>query len=219
MTFIVFEGGDGVGKSTQINLLSQALRNSQKQIVCTREPGGTPFAEKIRSLFKDISEDSPFPLTEMHLICAARAQHMERVIHPALDKKQIILCDRFLDSTYVYQHILGKIPKETIDSAHRYILNSIIPDLTFVLHCPWQIAHERRSVDVYRQSDRLDSLDKNAHLIINKAYEAIYENNFSYPCGKSPKRIYIDASREPNQVFKNITHYINKELGIYYDYN
>ncbi len=215
MTFIVFEGGDGVGKSTQINLLSQALVNTKLPFVCTREPGGTPLAEKIREIFKNIDEDSPLPLTEMHLISAARSQHVEKVIRPALSQNRIVVCDRFLDSTYVYQSILGKLSKEIIDSSHKYILKGLLPDVIFILYCPWDIAQSRRNTEEKRKVDRLDSLATSAHQTISKAYETIVKQNYTYPCGHTPKRIYVDASHSPSVVFDQISLILKKELDIH----
>lgn len=212
--FIVFEGGEGVGKTTQIELVHKALKNKNLPSVKTREPGGTPLAEKIRNLFKEKNSDDPTPLAELYLVCAARAQHVEKVIRPNLQENKIILCDRFLDSTYVYQHILGNISKEIIDSATHSILQGLIPHITLVFHCDKKIASNRVHKEETRQLDRLDSYNENIQNIILNGYKKIIENQFSYPCANIPKRIAIDASGSIENVFAQIKNALKQHLSI-----
>lgn len=212
--FIVFEGGEGVGKSTQIELIYNALRNKNLPCLKTREPGGTPFAEKIRNLFKEKSNDSPTTLTELYLICAARAQHIEKVVRPGLAENKIILCDRFLDSTYVYQHFLGKIPKETIDGPTSTILRGLIPNLTFIFNCDKNISEIRRKEEKNRHLDRLDSLDIDSHKKILEGYKKLFHDELAYPCGKIPKRINIEASLSIEEVFSQIKNSLKNSLNI-----
>ena len=211
---IIFEGGEGVGKSTQINLLNKALLDNKLPIVKTREPGGTPFAEKIRTLFKEKTDDSPTSLTELYLICAARAQHLEKFITPMLSLKKIILCDRFLDSTYVYQHILGGVPKQLIDNFTHPILQGLLPDLTFIFHCDKNIALNRIKSEENRSCDRLDSYDVHMHKTILNGYKKIFDDCLPYPCGKVPKRVLIDASVSVDAVFTQIKSAFHKYLGV-----
>ena len=196
MAFIVFEGGEGAGKTTQLELLHKALKKQGKICLITREPGGTPFAEQIRSLFKQVdpSIESPLPLTELLLVSASRAQHVAKVIQPKLNEKKIILCDRFLDSTYVYQSILGRIPKQTIDKISHIFLENLVPDLTFIFAADLDIALQRIAKEKKRTLDRMDSQEKEIHQVIKEGYAKIYQEQYSYPNGKIPNRVLIDAN-------------------------
>lgn len=201
--FIVFEGSEGVGKTTQLELLFSTFVQQGISCIKTREPGGTPFAEDIRSLFKQLNShgDAPLPMTELYLVSAARAQHVEKVILPALAQKKVVLCDRFLDSTYVYQCYLGKIKKEVIDAVSKFILGDLMPDVTFIFTCSEDIARERISKQGSRGADRLDSYDVQTHKNLMMGYQEIFEKNYSYPNGKNPKRILIDASKSKEEIF------------------
>jgi dTMP kinase len=212
--FIVFEGGEGVGKTTQIQLIEDAIKKKKLSYLKTREPGGTPLAEKIRMLFKEKNDDSPYPLTELYLICAARAQHVEKVIKPNLNKNQIILCDRFLDSTYVYQHILGQLPKDLIDTPTQHILNGIIPDLTFIFHCSQAEIKNRIVNDHLRNEDRIDSLSESFHEKILMGYKKVFDEMLPYPCNKVPKRILINANQSIESVFNQIKHELKNNLSL-----
>lgn len=214
--FIVFEGGEGVGKTTQLELLFSTFIQQGISCIKTREPGGTPFAENIRSLFKQISlnEDSPIPMTELYLICAARAQHLEKVVLPALKEKKIVLCDRFLDSTYVYQCCLGQVQKEIVDQVSHFILKDLMPDLTFVFTCDEKTANERIAKQHHRSLDRLDSYESEIHNKIRLGYQEIVTQNYVYPNGKVPKRILIDANKSKEDIFDEIRKSISKEFHI-----
>ncbi|MES2614985.1 MAG: dTMP kinase [Bdellovibrionota bacterium] len=214
IVFIVFEGGEGVGKSTQIELVFNALLSQKLLCIKTREPGGTPLAEKIRSLFKEKTTDSPTALTELYLICAARAQHVEKVIAPNLAQGNIILCDRFIDSTYVYQHILGNLSKEIIDKASSTILQGLMPDLTFIFDCDYKTASNRMQGNENRQNDRFDSSHADFHKAILDGYKQIYENKLAHPCQKIPLRILINASVSIEEIFTQIQSAFKAHLSI-----
>lgn len=215
--FIVFEGGEGVGKTTQLELLFSTFIQQGISCIKTREPGGTPFAENIRSLFKQINphEDSPIPMTELYLICAARAQHLEKIVLPAIEKKTVVLCDRFLDSTYVYQCCLGKVQKEIVDTVSSFILKDLIPDLTFVFNCDEEITKDRIAKQNHRSLDRLDSYENEIHNKIRLGYQKIVTQNYTYPNGKIPKRILIDSNRSKEDIFDEIHKTLSKEFNIF----
>ncbi len=141
---ITFEGGEGVGKSTQIKALAATLAAAGVDVVTTREPGGTPGAEAIRALVTEGSADRWSPLTETLLFLAARQDHVERLIQPALAEGRWVLCDRFIDSTRVYQGIAGTLGLELIDRLHRTIFEEIRPDLTLLLDMPVEAGLARR---------------------------------------------------------------------------
>ena len=113
--FLTFEGLDGCGKSTQMDLLAGVLRRNGLDVVTTREPGGTPTGEKIRSVLLDSKTRSLAPMAELALMFAARAQHIAEVVLPALNAGRWVLCDRFLDSTTVYQGAGRKLPAEVVE--------------------------------------------------------------------------------------------------------
>ncbi|BBH53408.1 dTMP kinase [Fluviispira sanaruensis] len=215
MAFIVFEGGEGVGKSTQIELLFTSLKQQGITCTLTREPGGTPFAEDIRALFKRINAhgDTPLPLTELLLITAARAQHIQKVIEPELKKGNHIICDRFLDSTYVYQSIVGQIEKMVVDTISRYALQNFIPDLTLVLTADPQKALSRIKKEKMRAEDRLDSFSNDIHAQIMNGYKEILAKQFPYPSGKVPVRIAIDANSSVENVFAQVKLAVLNTLG------
>jgi dTMP kinase len=133
---ITFEGGEGAGKSTQIERLAGALRDAGLEVVVTREPGGTEGAEQIRKLLLEGAVDRWLPLTEVFLLLAARHDHVARRIAPALAAGHWVLCDRFIDSTRVYQGLAGTLEVALIDRLHEIVLADLRPDLTVILDLP-----------------------------------------------------------------------------------
>ncbi|MDH3663293.1 MAG: dTMP kinase [Alphaproteobacteria bacterium] len=141
---ITFEGGEGAGKSTQIRRLGTMLVQAGLEVVTTREPGGTEGAEAIRSLVTEGTADRWSPLTETLLFLAARQDHVERLVEPALAEGRWVLCDRFIDSTRVYQGIAGKLSLDLIDRLHDVIFDRLSPDLTLLLDLPVEAGLARR---------------------------------------------------------------------------
>ncbi|MEM8949738.1 MAG: dTMP kinase [Pseudomonadota bacterium] len=141
---ITFEGGEGAGKSTQIRHLGAMLAGAGLEVVNTREPGGTEGAEAIRSLVTEGSADRWSPLTETLLFLAARQDHVERLIQPALAAGRWVLCDRFIDSTRVYQGLAGTLGLDLIDRLHLTIFDDLKPDLTLLLDLPVETGLARR---------------------------------------------------------------------------
>jgi len=131
--FITFEGGEGAGKSTQIDLLSQNLRAAGQGLIATREPGGSTGAEDIRALLVTGDPDRWTPLTEALLNYAARQEHLEQMIRPALERGDWVLCDRFSDSTFAYQGYAGGVSLEALEQLDKLIVGDWAPDLTFIL--------------------------------------------------------------------------------------
>jgi dTMP kinase len=131
--FITFEGLDGCGKSTQVEKLAAALRVRGLSVVVTREPGGTPTAEKIRQLLLDTKTATLTPMAELALMFASRAQHIEEVISPALSEGRIVLCDRFTDSTEAYQGGGRKLGSEPVLELHRILCGNLQPDFTVLM--------------------------------------------------------------------------------------
>ena len=134
--FITFEGGEGAGKSTQIRRLAERLRAAGRDIVLTREPGGSPGAESIRELLLNGAVDRWSPLTEALLMNAARRDHIERVIAPALARGAVVLCDRFADSTRAYQGAGGAVDAAIIAQLESAVVGEMRPDLTLIFDLP-----------------------------------------------------------------------------------
>jgi dTMP kinase len=133
--FITFEGVEGCGKTTQIRKLAERLTTAGYRVILTREPGGCPIADKIRSILLDADNQGMVPLTELLLYAAARAQHVAEVIIPALESGAVVLCDRFTDATVAYQHNGRGIECGTIDALNTLACQSVRPDLTVLIDC------------------------------------------------------------------------------------
>lgn len=131
--FITFEGGEGSGKSTQARLLADRLKMHGVNAILTREPGGSPFAERVRALLLDPAVPSHSPLSEALLFYAARADHLDKTIRPALAADSWVICDRFSDSTRVYQGAAGGLGAEALAALERLVVTPTSPDLTFIL--------------------------------------------------------------------------------------
>lgn len=134
--FITLEGGEGVGKTTNLEFIAQHLRASGIDLVQTREPGGTPFAEQIRELLLDARDETVAPMAELLLIFAARAQHLQQVVSPALKAGKWVLCDRFTDATYAYQGGGRRLDRAVIASLEQLVQGDFRPDVTLLLDMP-----------------------------------------------------------------------------------
>ncbi len=152
--FITFEGIDGAGKSTHLDALAQRLRAAGATVVCTREPGGTPLAERVREIFLHESADV---LTEALLAFAARRDHIRSVIAPALAAGQTVLCDRFTDATFAYQGGGGGAPMAVLAQLEAWVQGDLRPDLTVWFDLPADIAAQRRAQA--RAADRFEQRD------------------------------------------------------------
>lgn len=160
--FITFEGGDGAGKSTQIERLANALASSGRTVTKTREPGGTPIAESIRDLILSGLAESLGADGEALLFAAARADHVDKIIRPALARDEWVLCDRFADSTRVYQGVGGGADERLLRALERVAVGETRPDLTIVLDVPAEVGLARvhdRLVSAGAAPDRFESED------------------------------------------------------------
>ena len=154
--FITFEGGEGAGKSTQLKRLAARLADAGREVVATREPGGSPGAESIRDLVLQGAADRWSPVTETLLMYAARRDHIERVIRPGLARGAWVLCDRFADSTRAYQGAAGGVATALIAALETHILEDTRPDLTLIFDLPVDVglqrAHERAGSEMRFES-------------------------------------------------------------------
>ena len=141
--FITVEGGEGVGKSTNIEYLEQHLKSQGVDLVLSREPGGTPLAENIRQLLLQVGDEPVSEITELLLMFAARAQHIQQVIEPALAAGQWVLCDRFTDATYAYQSGGRGMAAATVQQLERLVQGELRPDYTLLLDAPVEVGMQR----------------------------------------------------------------------------
>jgi len=144
--FITFEGGEGSGKSTQARMLAERLRARAIETVLTREPGGSPFAERLRKILLDPATEPHSPLAETLLFYTARADHLDAVIRPALNLGGWVICDRFSDSTRVYQGQTGALREQLFDALELLVVAPTRPDLTLIIDVPAEIGLARAMV-------------------------------------------------------------------------
>ena len=152
--FITFEGIDGAGKSSHVEWLAQHLRARGREVIVTREPGGTPLAEQLRDLVLTCPMDAQ---TELLLVFAARSEHLARLIRPALARGAVVVCDRFTDSTYAYQGGGRGLPLAWIETLERQVHGDLQPDRTYLFDLPATLAAQRRAAA--RAADRFEAED------------------------------------------------------------
>lgn len=168
--FIALEGGEGMGKSTQGRLLAEALRGKGLEVELTREPGGTPGAEAIRSLLLNPPGEGWGPQTEALLFAAARSDHVAGLIVPAIDRGVWVVCDRFLDSSRAYQGAAGQLGDDQIRQLHAVGSGGLLPDLTIVIHArPEEVGQRLRQRDG-ETSDAIGGRSEDYHAAVNEAF-------------------------------------------------
>ena len=198
--FVIFEGIEGSGKSYQSLKLYKNLKKKKISVILTREPGGTKSAEKIRRVILDdyFHHDSKEKFnknTDTLLYLAARNEHIENKIKPAISKKKIVICDRFVDSTLAYQ-VYGKgVNKKLVNSVHKYILGNIKPDLTFILKV--KISKALQRLKNRKRKNRYDKFSKNFYIKVQNAFLKLARKN--------KKRYFVlDNSKDSNVIEKLI---------------
>jgi dTMP kinase len=190
--FITFEGIDGAGKSTHIDALAERLRRAGHEVICTREPGGTALAEQLRDLVLHSPMDA---LTEALLVFAARRDHIQQVIAPALGQGSTVLCDRFTDASFAYQGAGRGFDVDMLNTLENWVQQGLQPDLTFLFDLPAAVAAGRRAAA--RQPDRFEKLDVEFFDRVRQGYEARVL--------KDPKRFAkIDAAQPREQVWAQV---------------
>ena len=168
--FIAFEGGEGAGKSTQSRLLAETLREHGLEVVTTREPGGTPGAEAIRQLLLDAEGEGWNARAEALLFAAARADHVARLIRPALERGAWVVCDRFLDSSRAYQGGGGGLDDADILALHRMGSVGLVPDLTVLIEAPDALIEERLARRDGGENDRIGGREAAFHARVRAAF-------------------------------------------------
>jgi dTMP kinase len=196
--FITFEGGEGSGKSTQIKRLSERLEAAKMHVLVTREPGGSVGAEIIRHLVLSGMGKLLGPDAETLLFAAARDDHVRNVIQPALNQGTWVLCDRFFDSTRVYQGRVGRVSPDILNAMQRVTIGDLKPDLTIILDVPVEVGLKRAAARRGGAApDRFESEDLKFHQDLRDAYREI--------ASKEPERCaLIDATADLNTVAGNI---------------
>ncbi len=190
--FITFEGPEGSGKTSQLPALAHYLRDAGYEVLVTREPGGTAVGDQIRDVLMSLKNVAIVPRTEILLFLAARAQHVESLIRPALTEGKLVLCDRFSDSTLAYQGYGHKTDLETLRSLLNFSTGGLKPDLTLLLDLPVKMGFERKR-DNSVEWNRLDAYDQAFHERVRQGYLALAE--------AEPERwIIIDATGSKNEV-------------------
>lgn len=170
--FITFEGVEGSGKTTQMNMLHAHLIRMNVEVVATHEPGGTRLGEEIRRILLNPAFKEMHPLTETVLYAADRAQHVYEVIKPALDAGKVVLCDRYIDSTLAYQGVARRVGLEGVRNLNEWITDDLYPDLTFLLEIPYRVGLKRLEK---RKSglDRMEGQPESFHEQVQEAYRTL----------------------------------------------
>ena len=171
--FITFEGGEGCGKSTQIRLLADRLRAAGKEVLLTREPGGTALAEKIRTLVREESDDPPNSRAETLLFLASRAQVVEGVIRPALESGTWVLCDRFADSTFAYQGYGRGLDLDELRRINSFATGGLAPDRTILLNVSPEVSAKRmraREAATNTGADRMEKAGDDFHSRLRQGF-------------------------------------------------
>lgn len=195
--FITLEGGEGSGKSTQIRLLAANLRERGLEVVETREPGGTPSAEAIRELLLGGEADRWNPRAEALLFAAARSDHVEKLIRPALERGAWVICDRYIDSNRAYQAGASGLADDDVMAAHRIGSQGLMPDRTLLLALPLDVAAERAALRDAGRADRFGARGRSFHERVAAAFSRYAE--------AEPRRFrQIDASGAPEIVNRHI---------------
>jgi dTMP kinase len=180
--FVSFEGGEGAGKSTQIRRLEAALRERGHDVLVTREPGGSPGAEAVRHVLLSGAAEEFGTRMEAILFAAARNDHVEEVIRPALSRGKVVLCDRFMDSSRVYQGVTGNLEPDFVEALQRIAVNGVIPDCTLILDIPASVGLERArrrgvAVSASAEPDRFEKEEMETHEKRREAYLDIAAND------------------------------------------
>lgn len=200
---ITFEGGEGSGKSTQAELLAERLRTLGLTVVLTREPGGSPFAERIRELI--LSERPVAPETEFLLFAAARTEHLAVTVAPALRRGAWVICDRFIDSTRVYQGDLWGLDRDLIAAIEGYTVAPYLPDLTLVLDVSVETGMARAKAR--GELSRYDAARAEQHEVVRKGFLAI--------AAREPQRcVVLDGNQDSQHVSDSVRKAVAQQFGL-----
>ena len=203
--FISFEGGEGAGKSTQAQRLAERLIAARRTVTLTREPGGTSGAETLRALLVQGGSDRWSPMTEALLMYAARRDHIERLIRPALMRGEWVISDRFADSTRAYQGAAGGVDPAFIGALERFVLEQTAPDLTLVFDLPAEIGLARAGIRDAETQGRFEAKGLEFHRALRSEFLEI-------AAGQPARCAVIDAAQTPDEVEAQIWALIEARL-------
>ena len=190
--FITLEGGDGAGKSTQMDFIEKYFGELGYECVRTREPGGTVIGEKLRDILLDANNDEMSAETEMMIYAASRAQHVKEFIKPALDNGKVVICDRYVDSSVAYQGY-GRNLGDAVWNVNKYAVDSVMPDITFWMDIDPKSGRERIGNREDSSLDRLEREKLDFHYRVYEGYRCI--------CEKEPDRVKrIDATKSIEEI-------------------
>jgi dTMP kinase len=198
--FITFEGSEGCGKSTQIGELMRRLEGASLEVVLTREPGGTPVGEAIRQLLQYSPEaEGMTPESELLLFAASRAQLVREVVSPALGEGKVVIADRFLDSTTVYQGVARRLDGEVVGEINRFAVGDCMPDVTILLDMDSETAHGRATAQsgAEGQKDRMESQPLSFYEDVRQGYLRLAE-------AESDRVCVLDATRSVEEISEEI---------------
>lgn len=205
--FITFEGGEGTGKSTQSKRLAAALEARGLDVVLTREPGGSPAAETIRSLLLSGRAKPLGVLGEAYLFAAARIDHVAELIEPSLGRGAFVICDRFADSSRVYQGTAGGVPADVVDGLIDAAIGTTVPDLTIIIDVPVSVGLAR----VGHRSEGADRFESDAVAVHEER-----RRGFLALADRFPERcVVVDGSREKDIVSAEILALVTSRLGLF----
>jgi dTMP kinase len=206
--FITFEGPEGSGKSTHIKLLKAFLEARGIEVVMTREPGGTPLGEEIRKILQHDHSEAPVPHAEVLLFLASRAQHVERLIRPALAQGKWVLCDRFDDSTFAYQGYGRGFPMEGLRAVNAFAVSGLRPDLTVLLDVAPQTSRDRLAARQATTATAPDRIEREAATFHEKV-----RNGFLALAAEEPDRIaVISTERDREAVAADVRKAVEQKL-------
>ena len=205
--FITFEGGEGTGKTTQVLMLADSLGRAGIDVVTTREPGGSHGGERIRALLVDGEPESWSPTTEALLHFAARRDHVEKIVEPALADGSWVICDRFYDSTLAYQGYAGGLDRNVIAELRRIVIGDLMPELTLILDLPTEDGLARAKARGTGEEDRYERMGEAFHKKLRDGFLDIAKND--------PERCkIIVATGTAEIVHQHINAVVESKFGI-----
>lgn len=201
--FITVEGTDGSGKTTQIAMMKEYFEKKGIEVVLTREPGGTKIGEKIREIILDPESAEMSEIAEMLLYASARAQLVSELIRPALESGKIVICDRFIDSSYAYQGFGRGIDLKTITDVNMTAIGGILPDITFFFDLSPEIALKRRSVST--GTDRIEKERMDFHMRVYNGYKELASLH-------ADRIKAVDGNRSKEDIFNDVKHWLDMAI-------
>ena len=204
--FITIEGGEGAGKSSLIEQLANTLQHKGRSVVVTREPGGIPIAEKIRGVILDTAHTTMDARTEALLYAAARRQHLVEKVIPALQEGNIVLCDRFVDSSLAYQGYARGLGMDEVWKINEFAIAGVMPDLTIFMDVSPEVGLSRIARNEVREVNRLDLERHSFHERVREGYRLLQR--------QFPERIArVDAELSPEKVLSAVIDVISRRLA------